>query len=99
MAPTTAVWLLLGLGSLATASPIDGLQKVLSPSETGAQTQRKLNGKFLHITGMCDSVGRRSTRTRLVWFLPAMCCYAVVVCTTAGIDFCDDVHELIKNSC
>lgn len=53
MAPTMA-WAQLVLLGVAAASPVDGLQKVLglSPTETDAQSQRKLNGRFLHITGM-----------------------------------------------
>lgn len=63
MAPTAA-WtqlLLLGLGRMAATSPINGLQKVLSPPEADAQQQRKLNGKFLHITGMYDPYGGGGT--------------------------------------
>ena len=51
---TLALWsqlLLLGLGSVGLASPIDGSQKVLHTPETLTKF-RKLNGRFLHITGM-----------------------------------------------
>ncbi|KAL6869131.1 Endopolyphosphatase [Amphichorda felina] len=47
-----ALWsqlLLLGLGSVGLASPIDGSQKVLHAPETLTKS-RKLNGRFLHIT-------------------------------------------------
>lgn len=40
----------LCLGLFALASPIDDTQKVLSATDAHVQ-QRKLHGKFLHITG------------------------------------------------
>ena len=86
MAPS-ALWaqlLLLGLGRIAATSPIDGLQKVLSPPsiqepQQQQQQQRKLSGKFLHITGMCEVtrlvVGRRPrcTRTHQATLRPLRC--------------------------
>lgn len=55
MAPLALWWqlLLLTLGHIAAASPIGGAQQVLHPPETQTKP-RKLNGKFLHITGMCN---------------------------------------------
>lgn len=98
MAPTAA-WtqlLLLGLCRIAATSPVDGLQKVLSPPETHAQSQRKLNGKFLHITGMCV--------TRYFGGGTSEYAYAhlgegfplrLLLCNgghCAAINFCDEVH-------
>jgi hypothetical protein len=55
---------LLSFGSVtALAPPVGAAQQVLAPVEAASSPSRKLQGRFLHITGMQDSSIHESTMT------------------------------------